>query len=195
MARGDGNRRNIRGRTAMAASERRVDIAGSERPLTAGATLLGAVDPASTVQFTFVVRPRPGSEPLPGFEYWQRTPLAGRRYPSVAEFAAKHGAAQEDLDAVAAFARSHGLQVLEANAARRNVVVSGTASQVNAAPRKKMPTLIFVKASAAPMSAMITAKRPKWPLVQATAPSQAPKATSNESRPPGWIGSCTIHHR
>jgi Pro-kumamolisin, activation domain len=85
------------------------------------------------VQFTFVVRPRPGSEPLPGFEYWQRTPLAGRRYPSVAEFAAKHGAAQEDLDAVAAFARSHGLQVLEANAARRNVVVSGTASQVNAA--------------------------------------------------------------
>jgi hypothetical protein len=55
----------------MAASERRVEIAGSERPLPPGATLLGAVDPASTVQFTFVVRPRSGSKPLLGFEYWQ----------------------------------------------------------------------------------------------------------------------------
>ena len=117
----------------MATSEPRVDLTGSERPLPPGATLLGPLDPASTVQFTFVVRPRPGSEPLPGFDYWQRTPLAGRRYPSVAEFAKKYGAAQSDLDAVAAFARSHGLTVLEANAARRNVVVSGTASQVNAA--------------------------------------------------------------
>jgi hypothetical protein len=117
----------------MAASERRLDIAGSERPLPHGAERLGAVDPASTVQFTFVVRPRPGSEPLPDFEHWQRTPLAGRRYPSVAEFAEKYGAAQDDLDAVAAFARSHGLKILEANPARRNVVVSGTANQVNAA--------------------------------------------------------------
>jgi Pro-kumamolisin, activation domain len=117
----------------MATSEPRVDVAGSERPLPPGATLLGAVDPASTVQFTFVVRPRPGSEPLPGFDHWRRTPLANRRYPSVEEFAKKYGAAQSDLDAVAAYARSHGLKVLEANTARRNVVVSGTAAQVNTA--------------------------------------------------------------
>src|ERR1700678_4199011 len=103
----------------MVTPERLVDIVGSERPLPPGAALLGALDPASTVQFTFVVRPRPGSEPLPGFDHWRRTPLANRRYPSVEEFAKTYGAAQNDLDAVAAYARSRGLKVLEANAARR----------------------------------------------------------------------------
>jgi len=119
----------------MASSVNFVALPGSERPLAPGAVLLGPADPASTVQLTLIVRPQPGSEPLPSLDYWQKAPLGNRRYPSVEEFADKYGAAQSDLDAVASYARSQGLSVLEVNAARRSVVVCGTALQVNAAVR------------------------------------------------------------
>jgi kumamolisin len=49
------------------------------------------------------------------------------------EFAARHGAEPRDLAAVRAFATAHGLAVVEENAARRTVVLSGTVAQFSAA--------------------------------------------------------------
>jgi kumamolisin len=49
------------------------------------------------------------------------------------EFAVAHGADAADFSAVRAFANAHGLQVLQEHAARRTVVLSGTAAQFCAA--------------------------------------------------------------
>jgi kumamolisin len=56
-----------------------------------------------------------------------------RRHVSREEFAARWGAAQEDLDAVAAFGKENGLAVAEASVARRTVVLSGTVEQLSRA--------------------------------------------------------------
>ena len=49
------------------------------------------------------------------------------------EFVAKYGAAPDDFQKVSDFAKAQGLQVVETNAARRSVVVSGTAAQMSKA--------------------------------------------------------------
>jgi kumamolisin len=58
---------------------------------------------------------------------------AQRTYLTRAEFAARHGASNADLDAVAAFAQKAGLVVVERRPAARSIVLSGTTGQVAAA--------------------------------------------------------------
>lgn len=106
-------------------------LAGSERPLHPSAKRLGPVNPNERLSITFLLRSRPDGEPVPGLEYWQRTPLGRRNYLSVAEFARVHGAHPDELAAVAALATSHGMTVLESNAASGAVVVKGTVAHVN----------------------------------------------------------------
>ncbi len=118
----------------MAASvEKRVRIAGSERPRPASHKPLRALEAGARLGVTIVVRPAPGSPPLPTLEDWQATPIRSRQYLTPANYAARHGAAPADMKAVEAFARSHGLEVTESHAGRRSVVVVGTAAQMNAA--------------------------------------------------------------
>src|SRR5438067_3347505 len=59
--------------------------------------------------------------------------LSQRRYLTRDEHAAAYGASQQDMDAVAAFAARCGLTVVERNAARRSVFLSGTVAQVASA--------------------------------------------------------------
>jgi kumamolisin len=108
-------------------------LAGSERPRPSGHKPIGPADAAELIGITLVVRPRPGSPPLPTLEHWQATPLSKRSYLTPEEYARKHGAADEDLAAAAAFAKSKGLRVTESHAGRRTVTVLGTAAQLNAA--------------------------------------------------------------
>jgi kumamolisin len=53
--------------------------------------------------------------------------------PQREEFAAAHGADPAELDAVVAFAKSAGLDVLESDSARRSVIARGTAAMVSKA--------------------------------------------------------------
>jgi hypothetical protein len=108
-------------------------LAGSERPRPSSHKLIGPADAAELIGITLVVRPRPGSPALPDLEHWQATPLSKRRYLTPEEYARRHGAADEDLAAAAAFAKSKGLRVTESHAGRRTVSVQGTAAQLNAA--------------------------------------------------------------
>jgi kumamolisin len=110
-----------------------VAIPGSERRPSKTARLIGAADPDEILDVTIVIRRRPDGPSLPDHEYFLSTPPAQRQRMPEEEFAAKYGASQEDLDQVVAFAQSHGLTVLETNAARRLVVVRGTVAQVSAA--------------------------------------------------------------
>lgn len=69
----------------------------------------------------------------PGIEHWVATPHSERRYLTNEEADIRHGAAQEDIDRVVAFAAQNGLQVVETNLPRRLVQVSGTVAQFDRA--------------------------------------------------------------
>ena len=111
----------------------RARLAGSERPRPASHKPLGPMDADERLGVTIVVRPAPGSPPLPRLEDWQATPLRARRYLTPQEYAARHGAAPADMQAVETFAKAHGLTVLQSHSGRRSVVVEGTAAQMNVA--------------------------------------------------------------
>src|SRR5690348_13824293 len=108
-------------------------LAGSARPRSSGAKLLGPLDANEVVAVTLVLRHKPGSPALPDHQHWQDTPLAQRRFLSPKEYAESYGASQADADAVIAFAASHGLTVIDSHLGRRTVDISGTAAQMNAA--------------------------------------------------------------
>jgi len=108
-------------------------LEGSQRHPAPTAQLLGPADPNETISVTCVLRRRLDGPPVPAMNYFAVTPLSQRGRLPEAEFAAKYGAAQSDIDQVAAFARAHGLTVVETHAARRTLIVSGTVAQMEEA--------------------------------------------------------------
>ncbi len=86
-------------------------LPGSERQLPEGHTQVGAVDPDERATVTVYVRPR--AEPEEGTRV------------SREEYAARFGAAPEDLEAVHQFAGEYNLTVDSTDAARRSVTLSG----------------------------------------------------------------------
>ena len=108
-------------------------IPGSERPQVKGSTLLGPVDAKERLTVTVVLRQKPGTPDPPDLQHWQDTPPEQRTFLSPEEFYERHGAAQEEVDAVVEYLTGAGLQVVEKHAGRRRVVVEGTASEINSA--------------------------------------------------------------
>ena len=113
----------------MAVPPRYAALDGSERPRPDAHQLVGPVEADKVIGVTLILRPRPGSPPLPGLD----APPGRPRVLSADEYAQTYGAAEADLDAVTAFAADHGLTVTERHAGRRSVTVTGTAAQLNAA--------------------------------------------------------------
>ena len=105
----------------MAAAER-VPVAGSERALEPGHTRVGDVDLDAPVDLTVYVRPRAQADWV---DDEARRPPAERRRVDRDAWAAAHGAAPEDIDAVTAFARQAGLTVTGTDPARRAVMLRG----------------------------------------------------------------------
>jgi kumamolisin len=108
------------------------ELEGSERHPASDAKLLGPADGRETIRVTVLVRRRPDGPPMPGAEYFLRPPAERTRL-SEEEFAARYGASDEDLAKVTAFAETHSLRVVETNAARRTVILSGTVAQMSRA--------------------------------------------------------------
>lgn len=106
-------------------------LGGSEVKLRRPIELLAPADPADGLKVTIVVRRRADGPAVPDHAYYATTPPSQRRRLPAEEFAAKYGAADDDLAAVRRFAEAHGLEILDSNAARRSVVVSGTVAQFN----------------------------------------------------------------
>ena len=86
------------------ASYRRLE--GSEQQPAHDARRVGPVGQDESITVTLCVRQRPGAPPLPDHAHWMATPPGKRKFLSTEEFAAKHGAAQEDIDAIARFAQT-----------------------------------------------------------------------------------------
>ena len=96
-------------------AEPRVELKGSYRQAPFDAEVVGTPPPGETVYVTIVVRRRsPLPAPDPG------SPLSRE------EVAEKYGADPRDLKKAADFAAEHGLAVVETDAVRRTVHVSGS---------------------------------------------------------------------
>jgi kumamolisin len=72
-------------------------------------------------------------KPLPPADAVGTTLPGQRRYLTRQELAAEHGASPEDIAKVEAFARQHGLKVVQSNAGRRLVRLEGTVNAFNKA--------------------------------------------------------------
>lgn len=99
----------------------RVTLPGSERSHLEGARVVGRVSPDERMTVTLVLKPAAPVTPEPG------------RFLSPAEFAARHGAPREAINIIRQFANDHGLTILDENAVKRTVRLSGSASDMNAA--------------------------------------------------------------
>ena len=118
----------------MASEAGRLAIPGSDRaaPLY-GARAIAEVPTTERFEVTIRVRRRTAVTALPARAFLANARPHEREYLSREDYARSHGASDEDLAAVADFARSHGLVVLETSNARRSVFVSGTAAAYSSA--------------------------------------------------------------
>ena len=107
-------------------------LKGSERQPLPGATAVGKADPAERLEVSVLLRRR-NADALKE----RVTKLATREgaggHLSHEEFSRQFGADSADVAAVKGFAAAHGLSVVQEDAARRSVVLSGTVAQFNAA--------------------------------------------------------------
>jgi kumamolisin len=107
-------------------------IPGSERHALAGAHAVGPARPDERIEVTLRLRAKtPVAHALSANGTGDDTHPAQRKYLTREEFAASHGADAVDLAAIAAFAVAHKLAVVESDAARRSVVLSGTTQAMN----------------------------------------------------------------
>lgn len=108
-------------------------IETSQRLMARGARKTGPADPNEVLSVSIRIRRRADAPSLPDPAALSATPVGERRYLSREDFAEHYGAAQEDLDKIAGFARNHGLTVVESSIPRRTVQLSGTAAQMSKA--------------------------------------------------------------
>ncbi len=105
-------------------------LTGSERQPMRGARPVGKADPSERLEVSVLLRFR-GSDALKDRVARLARGERPDRHLSREEFAQQHGADPADIAKVRQFANNHGLAVVEEDAARRTVVLSGTVAQFN----------------------------------------------------------------
>src|SRR5690242_881832 len=116
----------------MTTATKRHPVSGSERAPLAGARIVGPADPNERILVSVLVRRKPTSKGFAAMmEKMEASPPSEREYLSREKFAAAHGASPADLEKIEEFAHEHGLDVVEANAAQRRVLLSGTVANLS----------------------------------------------------------------
>ena len=113
-------------------SKNRVTLPGSHRAPVPGASEVQPVGAQEIIQVTVIVRRRPDGAP-PSLDEFGFTGPGAVNYHPREEFAALYGADPADIAAVEDFAREYDLQVLDQSIARRSVLLSGTAANMQKA--------------------------------------------------------------
>jgi len=108
-------------------------LAGSESRPSPKARFLGSADPTETFSITIVLRRRLDGPPMPDPSAVAHIPPSQRRRLPEDEYAAKYGAAPEDIEKLVEFARQCNLAVIETHAASRTVILSGSVAQMSKA--------------------------------------------------------------
>jgi kumamolisin len=104
-------------------------LPGSERNADPSAELIGPAPATDPLRVTVVLRRRPDGPSVPDPAHYSSTPPSQRRRLAEAEFAGRYGAAEDDIAKVSAFAERNQLKIVDANAARRTISLSGTVKQ------------------------------------------------------------------
>jgi kumamolisin len=112
-------------------SVERLSLAGSDRRVAEGHAKIGDYPADEQLTVSVYLRERPDSGGLAWVDEEAGLPLSERRTLSQEEWAAAHGAAPEDLEALRSFAADHGLTVVEEDAGRRRVALSGTVGAIS----------------------------------------------------------------
>lgn len=113
----------------MADESHRVAVRGSHIQPLDGARSAGPVPADERFEVTVRVRRRTPAAQLAGPGVFSGEVPAKRRYLSREDYASLHGADPADLAKVEAFAKAHGLVVVDSSVPRRSVFLSGTAGQ------------------------------------------------------------------
>ncbi len=109
------------------AFEKKVALAGSHRDVMHGATQSRPIDKNEIISATIVLRRRSSVEPLESYAF--SDPHNVRRH-TREEFGVAHGAHPADIQVIEAFAHEYGLTIVQSSPARRSVVLSGTAENM-----------------------------------------------------------------
>ncbi len=107
-------------------------IPGSDRQAMQGAKAVGPARPDERIEVTLRLRAKTlAANALTASGTGDDTHPGQRKYLTREQFAAAHGADTQDLALVAGFAKANALVVVESDAARRSVVLSGTTQAMN----------------------------------------------------------------
>jgi kumamolisin len=106
-------------------AEQRVQLPGSQRDPVPGARRVGDVAGDEMVELSLILRRNADADADAALAELASLAPRARTHLEREQFAARFGASAGDLEAVTALARSHGLEVVEADAARRTVRVRG----------------------------------------------------------------------
>jgi kumamolisin len=112
------------------AFEKKLALPGSQREPVAQASVARAIDNNEVVNATVVLRRRIPAAALESFAFSDPQSV---NHHTREEYGTVHGAAPADIKAVEAFAHEFGLTVTESSQARRSVVLSGTAENMQRA--------------------------------------------------------------
>jgi kumamolisin len=108
-----------------------VELEDSKRDIPQGAEDRGVVDNGTQLYVTVYLRPDPAAQPPFDVAEEAGKRPSERRYLSAEQAATAFGAAGDEIDAVKAFATSHGLTVVRVNQAARSVKLGGTAAALS----------------------------------------------------------------
>ncbi len=122
-------------KSARNAATKMVILPGSTRHAVPQAKLLKRSDPKSEIRVSIYVRrnPSPPGQSLTPLDDLNTKLPTQRRYPSEAEFNARFGASQADLDKVVDWAEASNLEVQDASIPMRRVLVTGTIADISKA--------------------------------------------------------------
>jgi kumamolisin len=110
-----------------------IAIPNSARPRPETCRLLREVGLDEKIAFAILLHPHQNAPALPDLEYWQRTPLWERKFPTEEERAKMYCSSPEDMKAVISYVEQHGMVVLDQQAISRAVTVEASAAQIKAA--------------------------------------------------------------
>ena len=114
----------------MTPPKNRLALAGSERSPMPGAREVGPANPNEKVEVTIRLKSRAGKKPIVSADAYSQLPNK-RTVLSRADYEQRHGADPAAVARVQAFARDHGLTVVETSPARRTVILSGTVAAMS----------------------------------------------------------------
>jgi kumamolisin len=115
----------------MARRREQSPVPGSHREPVPGARKVGAAKPDERVEVTVLVRPRSGGGV--SLDELAAQPPGKREHLTREQLAELEGADPDDIRRVAAFAKEHGLDVIEQSAAQRSVKLGGTVEAMSRA--------------------------------------------------------------